>query len=246
MSTADLIREALFARSVSTSPPPPFALQHRLYRAATAIVPPTATTLRAVAGPRLESDEVLLATFASGDAGAFETLMQRHLGWMVDWACKYVPRADAEDAAQEAFIALVGKASGLHLKCTLRAFLFGILRIQVLRARRSLHRRRGEPLDDDDDEASTEIPSNEASPEMKVLAQRAHDELAAAMLRVCSLREQEVLLFALEDADDKITAAALETSEGNVRVIRHRALAKLRKALAEPAEHAAPERDHGR
>lgn len=241
-ATAALIREALFARSISSSPPSPASLQHRLYRAAIAIVPPTAASLRAVSGHRPESDEALLAAFTRGDAVAFEILMQRHLGWMVAWASKHLPAADAEDAAQEAVIDLVRKAAGLHLRSALRGYLFGLLRIQVLRARRSLHRRRGEPLDDD--EAGAEVSTDEPSPAMKVLAQRAHDELAEAMLRVCSLREQEVLLFDLEDVDDKTIAAALETSEGNVRVIRHRALAKLRKALTEPAARPTPEQGH--
>jgi RNA polymerase sigma factor (sigma-70 family) len=240
MSTAALIREALLTRSVPATLPSPVALQHRLYRAAISIVPPTATSLRAIGGQRIESDEALLAAFASGDAGAFETLMQRHLGWMVAWACKHLPEPDAEDAAQEAFIALVRKAAGLHLDSALRGYLFGLLRIQVLRARRSLQRRRGEPLDDD--EAGAEIPSDEPSPAMKVLAQRAHDELAEAMLRVCTLREQEVLLFDLEDADNKVIAAALEMTEGNVRIVRHRAMTKLRNALAGPT----PENGHGR
>lgn len=240
MSIAALIREALLTRSVPATLPPPVALQHRLYRAAISIVPPTATRLRAIGAQRMESDEALLAAFASGDAGAFETLMQRHLGWMVAWACKHLPGPDAEDAAQEAFIALVRKAAGLHLDSALRGYLFGLLRIQVLRARRSLQRRRGEALDDD--EAGAEVPSDEPSPAMKVLARRAHDEVAEAMLRVCTLREQEVLLFDLEDTDDKVIAAALEMTEGNVRVVRHRAMTKLRKALAGPT----PEDGHER
>lgn len=236
MSTAvaALIRESLLARSVPVTAPPPVALQHRLYRAAIAIVQPAATTVRATGGPRMESDEALLAAFASGDAGAFETLMQRHLGWMVDWACQHLPRPDAEEAVQDAFMALVRKIAELHLRSTLRGYLFGLLRIQVLRARRSLHRRRGEVLDDD--EAGAEVPSDEPSPEMKILARRAHDELAEAMLQVCTLREQEVLLFDLEEVADKDIAAALDMTEGNVRVVRHRALTKLRKALADPAD----------
>jgi RNA polymerase sigma-70 factor (ECF subfamily) len=192
----------------------------------------------------MESDEALLAAFVSGDAGAFETLMQRHLGWMVAWAARqHLPVPDAEDAAQDAFIALVRKAAGLHLDGTLRGYLFGLLRIQVLRARRSLQRRRGEPLDDD--EAAAEVPSDEPSAVMKVLARRAHDELAEAMLRACTLREQEVLLFDLEDADDRVIAAALDMTEGNVRVVRHRALTKLRKVLAGPADGSAPQDGHG-
>jgi RNA polymerase sigma factor (sigma-70 family) len=244
MSTAALIRQALLARSVPATLPPPVTLQHRLYRAAIAIVPPTATSLRAIGAQRTESDEALLAAFASGDAGAFETLMERHLGWMVAWARKDLPESDAEDAAQEAFIALVRKAAGLHLDSPLRGYLFGLLRIQVLRARRSLQCRRGEALDDD--EVGAEVSSDEPTPAMKVLARRAHDEVAEAMLRVCTLREQEVLLFDLEDADDKLIASALDMTEGNVRVVRHRAITKLRKALADPADRSAPEDGHGR
>ena len=43
---------------------------------------------------------------------------------------------------------------------------------------------------------------------MKVLARRAHNEVAETMLRVCTLREQEVLLFDVEEAEDKVIAAA--------------------------------------
>ncbi|HWU86565.1 MAG TPA: sigma-70 family RNA polymerase sigma factor [Kofleriaceae bacterium] len=244
MSIAALIRESLLARSAPPALPPPLALQHRLYRAVISIVPPTATSLRTIGAERVESDEALLTAFVGGDAGAFETLMQRYLGRLVDWARQDLPRSEAEDAVQNAFIALVRKAVGLRLDSSVRGYLFGLLRIEVLRAQRSLRRRQGKELDED--EAGTEIPSDEPSPAMNVLARRAHDEVAAAMLRVCTLREQEVLLFDLEDADNKVIAAALETTEGNVRVIRHRALAKLRKALTEPADRAAPEKVHGR
>jgi len=244
MSTAALIRESLLAQSALATLPAPLALQHRLYRAAIAIVPPTAAPLRAIGSERRDSDEALLAAFAHGDAGGFETLMHRHLGWMVAWASRDLPETDAEDAAQEAFLALVRKAAALQLQGALRGYLFGLLRIEVLRARRALQRRRAEPLDDGD--AAVELPSGEPSPAMKVLAQRAHDEVAAAMLRVCTLREQEVLLFDLEDADDKIIATALDMTEGNVRVVRHRAITKLRTALAVPVIDPGPGRDHGR
>lgn len=243
-TTVTLIRESLLAQSVLAMPPPQVALQQRLYRIAISIVPPTTTSLRAIGGQRTESDEALLGAFANGDAGAFEALLQRHLGWMVAWASKHLPTPDAEDAAQEAFIALVRKVAGLHLISTLRGYLFGLLRIQVLRARRSLQRLQGEVLDDD--AAIAEIPSREPSPAITVIARRAHDEVAEALLRVCTLREQEVLLFDLEDADDKDIAAALDMTEVNVRVVRHRALKKLRRALAQPGDRETPESGHGR
>ncbi len=97
---------------------------------------------------------------------------------------------------------------------------------------RALRRHQGEPLEDDELGAA-QLPSDDPSPAMQVLAQRSHDEVAEAMLRVCSLREQEVLLFDLEEATDKAIAAALDLSEGHVRVVRHRAISKLRAALSE-------------
>ncbi|MGH7635834.1 MAG: sigma factor, partial [Gemmatimonadaceae bacterium] len=191
MSPADAIRDLLLAQHLLAAvPPAPRALQQRVYRAAVAVVPPSMAAMRAVGATRPESDEALVAAFGGGDAGAFETLVQRHLAWMVAWARQHLPQADAEDAAQEAFLALVHKATALQLQSTLRGYLFGLLRIQVL------------------------------------LARRAHGEVAEAMLRVCTLREQEVLLFDLEDADDKVIAAALDMTEGHVRVVRHRAITK--------------------
>jgi RNA polymerase sigma-70 factor, ECF subfamily len=233
MSTAALIREALLARSAAPSRPTQvLALEQRLYRAATAIIPPNETAQRGISAPVTASDEALLAAFARGDASAFEILARRHLGWMVAWAQQHLPHPEAEDAAQEAFLALVRKAAGLRLTSTLRGFLFGLLRIEVLRAKRTRHRHHAKPLDDDATGA-TQVPSADPSPAMEVLAQRSHGELAAAMLRVCTLREQEVLLFDLEGATDKDIAAALELSEGNVRVVRHRAITKLRAAFSE-------------
>lgn len=233
MTTAAQLREALLSRSEATSPPLRLpALEQRLYRAATAIFPPTGTALKSLGAPSAASDETLLASFVRGDAGAFEVLMRRHLGQMVVWARLHLPPAEAEDAAQEAFLALVRKAPELRLTTALHAFLFGLLRIEVLRASRTLWRHQGEPLEDDELGAA-QLPSDDPSPAMQVLAQRSHDEVVEAMLRVCSLREQEVLLFDLEEATDKTIAAALDLSEGNVRVVRHRAITKLRAALLE-------------
>lgn len=233
MPTAALLREALLSRSGATSLLVlSLALEQRLYRAATSIIPPSGTAQRGISSSSAASDETLLATFVRGDAGAFEILMRRHLGWMVAWARRQLPPSDAEDAAQEAFLVLVRKASDLHLTTALRGFLFGLLRIEVLRASRTLHRHQGEPLDDNE-VGSVQVPSEDPSPAMQLLAQRSHDELAEAMLRVCSLREQEVLLFDLEGASDKVIAVTLDLKEGNVRVVRHRALAKLRAALSE-------------
>jgi hypothetical protein len=44
------------------------------------------------------------------------------------------------------------------------------------------------------------------------------------MLRVCTLREQEVVLFDLEVARDKVIAARTRHDREPLRVVRHRAI----------------------
>jgi hypothetical protein len=123
MSPADAIRDLLLApHLLAAVPEAPRALQQRVYRAAVAVVPPSMGAMRAVGVARSASDEALVAAFGGGDAGAFETLVQRHLAWMVAWARQHLPPADAEDAAQEAFLALVHKAAALQLHSTLRGY----------------------------------------------------------------------------------------------------------------------------
>jgi RNA polymerase sigma factor (sigma-70 family) len=125
----------------------------------------------------------------------------------------------------------------------LRGYLFGFLRIAVLRALRSLSRRRGEPLEDERLDTLTDA---SPSPEAALLTQRSHAELAEALERSCNLREQEVILFTLEEQDDRTIASALDITENYVRVLRHRALAKLCEALAPSPAPAPSGASHGR
>lgn len=234
MLLAHFLRDALLAHSLpAAAPDPSAALRQRLYREAVSLVPPSASALRGAAERKVLLDEALLSAYLHGEAGAFESLMDRHLGWMVGWARKHLPDAEAEDAAQEAFLDLVHKAANLKTGATLRGFLFGLLRIAVLRALRTLAHHRGEPLEGEGAESDTWV-DPQPNPEVTFLNRHAYQQVAEALSNVCNLREQEVILFTLEGQDDKTTAEALETSENNIRVTRHRALNKLRQALTGP------------
>jgi RNA polymerase sigma-70 factor (ECF subfamily) len=239
-----LVRDVLLQRSL---PPAMRAaantLRQRIYRAAVALVPPSSTALRSIGAPARRADGALLADFLRGNASAIEELMARHLPWMQDWARKHLPPHEVEDAVQEAFIGLIQKAPTLQLQAPLRGYLFGFLRIAVLRALRSLSRRRGEPLED---AALDTLTNANPSPEAALLTQRSHAEFAEALERSCNLREQEVILFTLEGQDDRTIASALDITENYVRVLRHRALAKLREALAPSPAPAPPGASLGR
>lgn len=157
--------------------------------------------------------------------------MTPHLRWMHEWARKHLPPHEAEDTVQEAVLDLLQKAPTLEPETSLRGHLFGFLRIAVLRALRSLSRSRGERLDDEHLE-SLLLADARHSPEAALLTQCSHAELAEALERSCTLREQETLLFTLKGRDDRTIATLLELTENHVRVLRHRALSKLRQVLA--------------
>jgi RNA polymerase sigma-70 factor (ECF subfamily) len=241
-----LVRDSLLQHSLPPATEAPVnALRQRIYRAAVALVPPSTTSLRSTGSRARRTDDALLADFLHGDASALEELMAPHLQWMQDWARKHLPPHEADDAVQEAFIGLLQRAPTLQLQAPLRGYLFGFLRIAVLRALRSLSRRRGQPLDDE--HLAHQVPADAVpSPEAALLTQRSHAELAEALERTCSLREQEVILFTLEGQDDRTIASALDITENHVRVLRHRALAKLRQALAPSTAPAHPGASHGR
>lgn len=230
-----LVREALLQNDLpEDSQVPTDSLRLRLYCAAITLVPPSPTVQRGVGDAPRRSDDLLLKDFLQGDASAFEALIDRHLPWMTAWARKHLPPDDAEDVAQEAFIDLVKKVRALSLQAhtSLRGLLFGFLRTSMLRASQAQARRRSEPLED---EFLGTLADSNADPETSVLTQSSHAEIAEALARECTLLEQEVLLLTLEGRDDTFIATALGISVGYVRVLRHRAVVKLRKALGTPA-----------
>jgi len=61
------------------------------------------------------------------------------------------------------------------------------------------------------------------------------DDFAGLLERECSPLEQEVVMLTLEGSTGPEIAADLHVSDGHVRVLRHRAFAKLRRALGEEA-----------
>jgi RNA polymerase sigma factor (sigma-70 family) len=169
--------------------------------------------------------------------------MARHLPWMQDWARKHLPPHKEEDAVHEAFMGVLHNACTLEPQVPLSGYLFGFLRIAVLRALRALSRRCGEPSED---EPRDTLAGASPSPEAALLTLSSHAQLVEALDQSCSLREQEVIHFTLEGQDDRIIASALEIQEGHVRVLHHRAMAKLHQALTSSPAPAHPRVNQGR
>ena len=181
---------------------------------------------RLAGDPSRREDAALLAAFVGGDAAAFHALFERHAPRLNGWARRWLQGSDAEDAVQGAFVVLFEKAPSIlkHEDVNVAGFLFTALRYGALRAMGRREVPEAEPSAEDaspgDDGLAALLRREEAG------------RLAALLERTCNPLEQHVVMLDLEDRDDAEIAAALEITAGYVRVLRHRARGKLRRALA--------------
>jgi RNA polymerase sigma-70 factor (ECF subfamily) len=82
-----------------------------------------------------------------------------------------------------------------------------------------------------------EMIDGEARPEDAAQLRLNHARLLAVMPRLTESQRQVILLKFVEGFSTAEAAAILERSEGAIRVLQHRALAALRKALVEEEQH---------
>ena len=178
-----------------------------------------------------ESDAALLAAFVRGDPTAFDALFDRHAPRLNGHARRWLQSADAADAVQDSFLVLFEKAPALLERgdLNLGAYLFATLRHKVL----DILAARETPVADlpGADESSSEDDGLVA-----VLRREDAARLADLLDRTCSPLEQHVLLLDLDDRDGAEIAASLAITPGHVRVLRHRALTRLRQAFESTGE----------
>jgi RNA polymerase sigma-70 factor (ECF subfamily) len=193
----------------------------------------------------VEDDPALLDRLRAGDEAAFDELVARHDGALRRVARTYVRTdAAAADVVQETWLGVIRGLRSFEGRSSLRTWMFRIL---VNRARtRALREARDLPFSslESDDQPAVEpsafgrdgrwasAPSRlDAEPETNLLSSelRAHlleavDGLPPAQRAVITLRDL-VGLGADEVCD------LLELTEGNQRVLLHRARSRVRTAL---------------
>jgi RNA polymerase sigma factor (sigma-70 family) len=160
---------------------------------------------------------------------AYEELVRRYQDVAVRTAHVISPGADAEDAAQEAFVKAHAALARFRPDAPFRPWLLRIVANEARNRRRSAGRRAGLAL-----RAAEDRPSDDAapSPESAVLAHEQRDALVAA---INALRDEdrEVIgaryLLELSEAE---TAEALGIPRGTVKSRLSRALERLRTQMA--------------
>jgi RNA polymerase sigma-70 factor (ECF subfamily) len=201
-----------------------------------------------------DSDAALLVALRAGDERAFERLVDRYQPSLVRVARQYVPTQEiAEDVAQEAWLGLLRGLDSFEGRSSLRTYLFRI--VMNLARTRGVREARSAPfsslLRDDEDGPSVAPERFVSSPrqgaghwaspirpwsgsaEQIALSAEAVQTVYEAIRQLPEAQRRVVTLRDVEGFGADEVCDLLGLSEGNQRVLLHRARTKLRQALAE-------------
>jgi RNA polymerase sigma-70 factor, ECF subfamily len=192
------------------------------------------------------SDARCLERLRAGDESAFMELVERHHAALVRLARSFVSsRAVAEDVAQETWLGVLNGLDRFEGRSSLKTWIFRIL---VNRAKTrgeresrsvpfsSLEGADGEPSVDPDrfvEAGAWASPprSWEGEPEERLLAGEAREVIDAAIEKLPPAQRQVITLRDIDGLDADEVVDVLDITDGNQRVLLHRARSKVRQAL---------------
>ncbi len=188
-------------------------------------------------------EAALVKLLAAGDRAAFEQVYNQHNTSLVRVATGIVrSRATAEEVAQETWIAVLKSISGFEGRSSLASWIFSIL----INKARSRAKREGRSVSFDgageDDNLAAAFDGRgrwKNMPELwetltpeRILAGRSVMEHVNAAIEALPPSQRSVIILRAQkglDADE--VCAILGISEGNMRVLLHRARLSVRTAL---------------
>jgi len=185
--------------------------------------------LRARAEPSAaDTNQNLLEAAIAGDAEAFGALYDVYLSRVYRHVFYWVGNhAEAEDLTQQVFLQAWQAMPRYRLtQAPFSAWLLTIAHNLLV----SDHRRR-KGLEACPFDAEVKSVARWTDPEVETFARYESQTVREAVLRLKPEQRQVVLLRFVEDFSHADIAAAMGKSEGNVRVILHRALGELRRLL---------------
>lgn len=181
----------------------------------------------------IDPDAELIACWQAGDASAFEVLVRRHERRVFGLVFRMLGnREEAEDVAQEAFLALHRHGRRFRGEARFSTFVYRVAANAALNRRRSLGRRRAreEALAHRQD-AGDDLPSTPRDPEDAASGGEIQERVQAALLGLPPDLRMAVVLYDIEGQSYGEIAQVLRIPEGTVKSRIHRARTALRDRL---------------
>lgn len=192
-----------------------------------------------------DPDAELVARWRAGDASAFEKLVHRHERRVFSLVFRMLgSREEAEDVAQEAFLALHRHGHRFRGEARFSTFVYRVAANAALNRRRTLGRRRAreEALVRRQD-AGDDLPVAPRDPEDAASGGEVQVRVQAALQELPPDLRMAIVLYDIEGQSYADIAHALRIPEGTVKSRIHRARTALRdrlRAVARAAEGVEP------
>lgn len=201
-----------------------------------------------------EDDRTLVAALRRGDEAAFEWLVRRHQAALLRYAGLFVrDRAVAEEVVQDTWLGVIRGIGAFEGRSSVKTWIFHIL---ANRARsRGEREARSSPFaalvarELDDDEPSVEAdrflpadaprwpghwavaPQPWNAPEARLLAAETRAAIDEAIAGLPRVQREVITLRDVVGMDPKDVCRLMGLSDGNQRVLLHRARSRVRRAL---------------
>jgi RNA polymerase sigma-70 factor (ECF subfamily) len=201
--------------------------------------------------PTASEEADLVARLRAGDERAFEALVDRHYGMMLAVARGYVrTRAVAEEVVQEAWLGVLKGLDRFEGRSSLKTWIMRIVvNIAMTRGEREARSIPFSAFATEDDEPVVDperfrdegdgfpghwraYPSNWTSlPDHALLGRETLDVVMGAIEQLPAAQRIVITMRDVAGFSSEEVCGALEVSEGNQRVLLHRARSRVRAAL---------------
>ncbi len=188
-------------------------------------------------------DGAVVALLVAGDRSAFEQIYRKHNASLIRVATGFVrSRATAEEVTQDTWLAVLRNIGGFEGRSSLAGWIYSIL----INKARTRAQRDGRSVsfdaDGEDDNLAAafdgrgrwkDMPElwEELTPERILAGRNVMDQVIAAIEALPPGQRSVIILRAQQGLEADEVCAALGISEGNLRVLLHRARLAIRAAL---------------
>ncbi len=180
--------------------------------------------------PAADADSLLLLRSASGDLGAFDALVERNRGWILNLVYRYVGDAhEAEDIAQEVFVRLFLARNKYVSEAPFRSFVY---KTAVNLCLNEVRRRRRRPADVGM-ETIPEPASVLGDPQSETARGELAEQVLQALQQLPDAQRMAVVLSRYNELSYREIAEAMDCSVKAVEALLHRAKRSLARQLGE-------------